>query len=183
MALRPKQWLKNVLVVAAPGAAGVLFHGTCSGAVVLTFVAFCCMASALYLRNDLADLASDRTHPSKRLRPIAAGTVSLSLAGRTSWVLGAMGLALSVLTFRWEVTVALLIYAAITTAYTHGLKQVAVLDLVAVTSGFVVCGLCGCFSGRRARLGLVHHLHIVRVAVRRGGQAVLRASAAGRGCR
>ena len=79
-ALRPKQWAKNVLVVAAPGAAGVLSHGDVLGKVALAFVSFCLVSSATYLLNDVRDLESDRRHPTKRHRPIAAGELGVPFA-------------------------------------------------------------------------------------------------------
>src|SRR2546421_2796852 len=75
-ALRPKQWIKNLLVAAAPGAAGVLAHGDVIGKVALAFVAFCMVSSATYLINDVGDADEDRHHPIKRQRPIAAGVLS-----------------------------------------------------------------------------------------------------------
>ncbi|MBT5864871.1 MAG: decaprenyl-phosphate phosphoribosyltransferase, partial [Ilumatobacter sp.] len=68
---RPKQWLKNVLVFAAPGAAGVLSQGRELGLTIIVFVAFCFAASAVYYWNDLIDVTADRMHPTKRDRPIA----------------------------------------------------------------------------------------------------------------
>ena len=79
-ALRPKQWAKNVLVVPAPAAAGVLGHGDVIGKVALAFVSFCLVSSATYLVNDVRDLESDRRHPTKRRRSIAAGQVSVPVA-------------------------------------------------------------------------------------------------------
>src|SRR5450756_1388382 len=76
---RPKQWAKNVLVVAAPGAAGVLTHRNELGLTALAFVAFCLTASGVYYLNDARDIESDRLHPKKRHRPMAAGVVPLRL--------------------------------------------------------------------------------------------------------
>jgi len=75
-AVRPKQWAKNVLVLAAPGAAGVLTHGDALWHVAVAFVAFCLVSSGTYLLNDARDLEADRLHPTKRHRPIAAGLIS-----------------------------------------------------------------------------------------------------------
>ena len=70
---RPKQWLKNVLVFAAPGAAGVLDQRHELVLTIITFVAFCFAASGIYFWNDLLDVEADRIHPTKRFRPIASG--------------------------------------------------------------------------------------------------------------
>lgn len=142
-ACRPRQWLKNVLVVAAPGSAGVLGHGAVVWRVALAGGAFCALASASYLRNDIADVASDRQHPRKRDRPIAAGVLSPALAAGASWLLALVAVALAVATGRWAVLVALAAYGALTTAYTYWLKHVAVLDLLAVAGGFVIRACAG----------------------------------------
>ena len=72
---RPKQWVKNILVFAAPGAAGVLDDWPELGYALLAFVAFCLAASGIYFWNDALDIDADRLHPTKRFRPIAAGTL------------------------------------------------------------------------------------------------------------
>ena len=77
---RPKQWVKNLLVFAAPGAAGVLQHADDLAATLVAFVAFCLAASGTYYLNDAADVEADRHHPTKRFRPVASGVVSLPLA-------------------------------------------------------------------------------------------------------
>ena len=74
-AMRPKQYLKNVLVFAAPGAAGVLDDPDALFKTCVAFVAFCLAASGTYLWNDIADVEADRAHPTKRDRPIASGAV------------------------------------------------------------------------------------------------------------
>jgi hypothetical protein len=78
--MRPKQWVKNVLVLAAPFAGGVLFSGGMALELVVAFVAFSLAASGIYLVNDANDVAADRAHPTKRRRPIAAGIVPVRLA-------------------------------------------------------------------------------------------------------
>ena len=81
-ALRPKQWVKNVLVLAAPAAAGseVLLNGRTLADVGIAFVAFCFAASSIYLINDARDVEADRAHPKKRFRPIAAGVLPVNVA-------------------------------------------------------------------------------------------------------
>src|SRR3954447_23948299 len=74
---RPKQWSKNVLVFAAPGANGSLNQGTALAHTLIAFVCFCLAASGTYFLNDAADVDSDRLHPTKRTRPVAAGVVSV----------------------------------------------------------------------------------------------------------
>src|SRR5437763_14845590 len=119
-ALRPKQWIKNVLVAAAPGAAGVLTHGDVPGKVALAFVAFCMVSSATYLVNDVGDVEEDRRHPTKRQRPIASGLVSHRTALATAVMLVMGGFAVAA-TVRWGLLALLAGYLAVTIAYTFWL--------------------------------------------------------------
>jgi decaprenyl-phosphate phosphoribosyltransferase len=140
--LRPKQWTKNVLVLAAPGAAGVLSHGNVLGKVALAFVSFCLVSSATYLLNDVRDLESDRRHPIKQHRPIAAGLVSIPFALGLGVLLLAAGLATAALV-RLEFLIVVAVYMAITASYTFWLKHVAVVDIVAIASGFILRAVAG----------------------------------------
>src|SRR5437899_3273041 len=134
---RPKQWVKNVLVFVAPGAAGVLDNGRPFAQTVIAFVCFCLAASGTYFLNDAADAERDRLHPTKQARPVAAGIVSVSTALTTGIVLiaGGIGLAFAA---RWQLAVTVAGYVAITTLYSALLKHVAVVDIVALASGFVL---------------------------------------------
>ncbi len=137
-AARPKQWLKNVLVFAAPAAAGVLDQGRELALTIVVFLAFCAASSGMYLWNDVLDIESDRNHPSKRHRPIAAGEVSPTLARVAGVVLSALSLGLAALTGRWQTVAIIATYLALTIAYSVVLKHIAIVDLVAVASGFVL---------------------------------------------
>lgn len=142
VAVRPKQWVKNLLVFAAPGAAGVLGTTADLLATVAAFVAFCLAAGGTYLLNDAGDVEQDRRHVKKRHRPIAAGELPVPLA----YVVGvacmvtAIGLALSV---RWQLAVVVVGYVVLTTAYSTWLKHVAVVDVMAVAAGFVLRAVAG----------------------------------------
>jgi len=140
---RPKQWLKNVLVFAAPGAAGVLDQGDELALTVLTFVAFCFAASGIYIWNDLLDVEADRRHPTKCKRPIAAGELSVGAARVAGVILPIIGLVLASFTGRWQTVAVIGTYLAITIAYTLKLKHVAVVDLVTVAAGFVLRAAAG----------------------------------------
>ena len=139
---RPKQWVKNVLVFAAPGAAGELDHGPVLLKTLIAFVVFCMASSGTYYWNDIHDVDADRRHPVKRSRPIASGAVPLGVAKvvGTLLLLGAIGLGFAV---RWELAVAAAGYIVLTTTYSTVLKHVAVVDLVAVAAGFVVRAIAG----------------------------------------
>ena len=135
---RPKQWLKNVLVFAAPGAAGVLDQGAQLGRTVLMFIAFCLAASGTYFWNDVLDVTADRAHPTKSKRPIASGAVSLALGRTLGTLLPIVALGFAALTGRWQPVAVLGLYMAITLSYSAIWKHIAVLDLIAIASGFVL---------------------------------------------
>jgi len=140
---RPHQWIKNLLVVAAPAAAGVLDQREPFIETVIAFGAFCLAASGTYFLNDAADADADRAHPVKRRRPVAAGVVSIGLARALGVVLVAAGIAVGFLAGGLELPAVVAGYVALTTAYSYGLKSVAVVDLVCVAAGFVLRAVAG----------------------------------------
>lgn len=135
---RPRQWAKNVLVFAAPGAAGVLDDWPEAGKALLAFVAFCLAASGIYLWNDALDVDADRQHPTKRFRPIAAGLVPVQRAKVVGTVLPVAALGVAAITARWQTVTVVAVYIATTMAYSWVLKHVAVVDIVTIASGFVL---------------------------------------------
>lgn len=140
--MRPRQWIKNALVIAAPIAAGALGHDDVPGHVTVAFIAFCMLASGAYAINDVRDAAEDRLHPRKRHRPVAAGELDPRIAVGLGVLLMAMGLALCF-------AVAPLLglvgagYLALTLTYSLLLRHVAALDLVAIAGGFVLRAVAG----------------------------------------
>lgn len=141
-AARPKQWAKNLLVFAAPAAAGMLDETGPLADACIAFASFCLAASGTYLLNDVADREADARHPTKRLRPIAAGVVPPGVATVVGIVAIVGGVALG-LVADWHLAVTVAIYVAVTTAYSHWLKHVVILDVVAVASGFVLRAIGG----------------------------------------
>jgi decaprenyl-phosphate phosphoribosyltransferase len=141
--LRPRQWIKNLLVFAAPGAAGVLDQGEHLARSSLVFAAFCLAASGTYCLNDAADADADRLHPRKRLRPVAAGEVGRRTAVLLGLALLAAGLGVGAAAGGWPTLGIVGLYVAITTSYTYWLKHQAVVDIVVVASGFVVRAVAG----------------------------------------
>jgi len=141
--LRPRQWVKNALVVVAPLAAGRLLEPAVLAATGAAFVAFSLVASALYLDNDVVDAEADRAHPVKRTRPVAAGTLPPSIAVLAALVLASGGMLVAVLFAARPLAWVLAVYAAVTLAYTFGLKDQPVLDLATVASGFVLRAVGG----------------------------------------
>jgi decaprenyl-phosphate phosphoribosyltransferase len=139
---RPKQWVKNILVLAAPGAAGVLDQPAAVRDTAIAFVCFCLAASGTYYLNDALDAEADRVHPTKRFRPVAAGDVSVRTAIAGAVVLEVLAIALSFLA-RPELALVIAGYLALTIAYSMWLKHEAVLDLAAVAAGFVLRAVAG----------------------------------------
>jgi decaprenyl-phosphate phosphoribosyltransferase len=135
---RPKQWLKNLLVFAAPGAAGVLDDWPQLGNTLLAFVAFCFAASGIYFWNDALDVEADRQHPTKRFRPVAVGIVGVTTAKLVGSLCIVASLLVSAATGNWKTIVVVATYVVLTMAYSAWLKHVAVIDIVTVASGFVL---------------------------------------------
>lgn len=141
-AMRPRQWIKNVLVLAAPMAAGSVTDLSVLGPVAIAFVAFCLAASGIYLVNDALDVEADRAHPTKRFRPIAAGVVPVNLAYGLSAVLLAASIGLSFVA-DWHLAVVMAVYIVIQLGYCFGLKHEAVIDICIVSSGFLLRAVAG----------------------------------------
>ncbi len=145
-AIRPRQWVKNVLVLAAPLAAlgGPVRYDYAEvlTKVSVAFVAFCLAASSIYLVNDVRDVEADREHPTKRFRPIAAGVVPEWLAYALAVVLGAASLAIS-----WWLTpnlaLVIAVYIGIQLGYCFGLKHQAVMDICIVSSAYLIRAIAG----------------------------------------
>lgn len=145
-AMRPRQWVKNVLVLLAPVAAlGGPVHYNYVDVLLkvsVAFVVFCLAASAVYLVNDARDVEADREHPTKRFRPIAAGVVPEWLAYGMAVALGAASIAIG-----WWLTpnlaAVMAVYIAIQLGYCFGLKHQAVMDICIVSSGFLIRAIAG----------------------------------------
>jgi len=151
-ALRPHQWVKNVFVLAplvfALGEAGTVLSAQVErvGHVLLAVLSFCFGASAIYLLNDVMDVESDRRHPTKQRRPIAAGEVTVPVALATSGVCILLALWLGNLATPpgWvNVGWVVLAYMAQNFAYSLGLKRVAILDAFLIAFGFLLRVLAG----------------------------------------
>jgi decaprenyl-phosphate phosphoribosyltransferase len=147
---RPKQWVKNVLVLAAPFTAAKISKPDVLISAGIAFVAFCLAASAIYLINDAKDVEADRAHPTKRNRPIAAGIVPVPAAVATALVLLIGALVLAGL-HTWQLAVVIAVYQAVQLGYCYGLKHQPVIDLCIVASGFLLRAIAG---GAAAHLAL-----------------------------
>lgn len=140
--MRPKQWLKNLLVAAAPAAAGVLTRPTVLARTSLAVGSFCLVSAAMYLCNDVADAEADRRHRFKRTRPVASGEVSPGLALAAATALTVTGFAAGLWLGAAFVGI-LAAYVALALSYTTLLKGVVILDLAAVTAGFILRAVAG----------------------------------------
>jgi decaprenyl-phosphate phosphoribosyltransferase len=141
-AARPRQWVKNVLVLAAPLASADLTQIGVLTKAAVAFFAFCLAASAVYLLNDAIDVAEDRAHPVKCNRPIAAGRVPVRLAMTVSVVLFLAALAVSILASP-QLLAVMAVYIAVQLGYCLGLKRQPVIDICIVASGFLIRAIAG----------------------------------------
>jgi len=140
---RPRQWIKNVLVFVAPGAAGVLLHATVLWHAAGAFGIFCLAASGTYYLNDARDAEADRLHPTKRNRPVAAGVVPVPLALVLGVAMMAASVGLGALLAGWHLSVVMGAYVAVQLAYSSGLKNEPILDLACVSAGFILRAVAG----------------------------------------
>lgn len=128
-ALRPHQWLKNLLVLVPLLAAHQVLDPVATGRGLLALAAFCLCASGVYVLNDLLDIPADRLHPRKRLRPFAAGELPIPHGFLAAPALAAAGFAIAWLCSPWFLGV-LAVYYVATLAYSLHLKRVHMLDVM-----------------------------------------------------
>jgi decaprenyl-phosphate phosphoribosyltransferase len=140
---RPRQWVKNALVAAAPLTAGAITEPPVLLGTAIAFLAFCLTSAGVYCINDAIDVDHDRAHRTKRHRPIAAGIVPVALAFVVGALLLAAGVALGALGGTWQLGVVLASYAAISLAYCFWLKDEPVIDLVVIATGFLLRAMAG----------------------------------------
>jgi len=135
---RPQEWIKNVFVFA-----GLLFSGKFNQShevleAFLTFVAFCWISSAGYYVNDLVDVELDRKHPKKRFRPLAAGELSERTAMTIAPLLAVAAIGLSFAAVNWKVGLMVVGYGIAQMAYSLGLKQVVIVDVMMLAGLFIL---------------------------------------------
>ncbi|WP_084704291.1 decaprenyl-phosphate phosphoribosyltransferase [Phaeacidiphilus oryzae] len=140
---RPRQWVKNLLVVAAPAAAGQLFSVTVGLRLALIFVLFTAAASAVYLINDAKDVHADRAHPEKRHRPVASGQVPVTVAYGAGAALALAALTAATAACNPATALVVGVYLAMQFLYCTSLKHILVVDLVVVASGFLLRAMVG----------------------------------------
>jgi 4-hydroxybenzoate polyprenyltransferase len=135
---RPQEWIKNVFVFA-----GLLFSGKFDQShevlqAVLTFIAFCSISSAGYYVNDLVDVELDRKHPKKRFRPLAARELSERSAMTIAPLLAAFAIGLGFAAVNWEVGLMIVGYGVAQVAYSLGLKQIVIVDVMTLAGLFIL---------------------------------------------
>jgi hypothetical protein len=142
-ALRPSEWIKNVLVFAGLVFAKKFHDGPAVVDAFLTFVAFCAISSAGYLFNDLRDVEHDRRHPEKRNRPIASGELAPRTAVVAAVALTAIAIVIALVGVSAEVAGLVALYGAATVAYSLGLKQLVIIDVMTIASLFILRVVAG----------------------------------------
>ncbi len=135
---RPQEWVKNVFVFA-----GLLFSGKFNDPhdillATLAFISFCAISSAGYYVNDLMDVELDRKHPKKRFRPLAAGELSTGAAKTIAPLLAAIAIAIAFATVNWEVGLMVVGYGIAQVAYSLGLKQIVIVDVMTLAGLFIL---------------------------------------------
>jgi len=143
VAMRPPEWIKNLLVFAGLLFSQKLDQGPQVAEAVITFVAFCAISSAGYLVNDLRDAPHDRRHPEKRHRPIASGELSESVAGVAAGILAVGALAISFAGVSAGVAGLVALYGVTTVAYSVILKRLVIIDVMTIASLFILRVVAG----------------------------------------
>jgi 4-hydroxybenzoate polyprenyltransferase len=142
VSMRPGQWSKNLFIFAGLIFSGNLFHPEVLIRVGSGFILFSLVASSIYIFNDIMDVEYDRAHPEKKNRPVAAGLLSVPAAHAGAIVFAAAGL-IGALTLDRVFFAILLSYLIINFAYTIKIKKMVILDIMCISSGFVLRVLAG----------------------------------------
>ena len=142
ISLRPDQWTKNLIVFAGLVFGEQLLEPNAVARAGGAFGVFCALSSAMYLVNDVGDRTRDRLHPGKTLRPIAAGRVSPATALGVAGLLIAAGVA-SAFLLEPRLALVALIFVGVLILYSRVLRQVVILDVLAIAIGFVLRAVAG----------------------------------------
>jgi 4-hydroxybenzoate polyprenyltransferase len=142
LSLRPYQWTKNLIIFAALVFAKELGDPQHLLLSVFAFLNFCLLSGAVYMLNDVVDYEKDRFHPIKKDRPIAAGRINRSFAATAGVALYAAAVAIAYIISPAFFGIAV-VYSAISIGYTYYFKNIAILDVMAISMGFVLRALAG----------------------------------------
>ena len=148
--MRIRHYIKNLLVFAALGCSGLLFHMDKFMATLSGFAAFCAVSSVVYIINDIQDRERDRLHPTKRNRPVASGKISVKNAGILAAVMIIAAAFFNSLVFHVTSTLLLVLYLVLNLAYSVGLKDVPLVDIAILTSGFLIRVMYGALAAKVA---------------------------------
>jgi 4-hydroxybenzoate polyprenyltransferase len=142
ISLRPAQWTKNLLVFAALVFSERLFELRAVATSVTAFVIFCALSGVVYLVNDIVDRHTDREHPLKRRRPIAAGTLPVGVAAGAAALLGAAAM-LAATALGWRFALVAAGYLTLQALYSGPLKHIVIIDVLTLSLGFVLRAAAG----------------------------------------
>lgn len=143
--MRPTQWIKNGVLLAGLVFGSKLTDANAVAAALYAVACFCMLSSGFYLINDVRDAAADRAHPQKRLRPVASGALSPGLARNVGIVVVASAMAASLL-LGAAFALATTAYAGLMAAYNLGLKQIVIVDVMVIATGFVIRAAAGAYA-------------------------------------
>ena len=141
-ALRPKQWIKNLLVYAALVFSENIFNVQMVIEATIAFAVFCVIASCGYLYNDLKDIEADSLHPTKKNRPLASGALAPGVAVGFMAVMGPLSLVTAWM-LRPTFAIVALSYLVLTLTYTFVLKHIVIVDVMTIAAGFVLRAVAG----------------------------------------
>ncbi len=138
MLMRPRQWVKNLFVLAPVFFSGHIMDGSATVSGLTAFVVFCFAASSIYCLNDMVDAPKDRLHPTKQSRPIASGSISQGKTAVLMLSLALLSIVTAWLLSGWSLVAVTALYIGVNTLYSLGLKRFAILDVSIVAAGFLL---------------------------------------------
>lgn len=159
--MRVKHYIKNLLIFAALACSGQIFDLHKLVPAAFGFVAFCAVASAVYIMNDIRDRKKDANHPTKCKRPIASGAVSVGAACVLLCVLMVIAVVCNYFAFNWIASVLLAIYFVINVGYSFGLKDIPIIDITILVAGFLIRVLYGALI---TQITISHWLYLTVIA-------------------
>lgn len=144
--LRVHHYIKNMLIFAPLACSGELFDSVKILNCFICFIGFCAISSVVYIINDIKDIDKDRIHPKKRKRPLASGEISLKKAKIAVFLLLIIAILCVFFIERIAVAVLMCTYTILNVLYSFGLKNIPILDIAILVSGFLIRILCGSYA-------------------------------------
>ena len=143
--MRVHHYIKNLLVFATVACSGSIFLADKLISSILGFISFCMVSSVIYIINDINDVEKDRKHPTKKNRPIASGEISIKNAIILAVILGLICIICNIPIFSWKSFLLIVLYFVLNIGYSFGLKDIPILDITILVSGFLIRVLYGSF--------------------------------------